>query len=111
MKIGIGQFLRIMWKTPTVMLLMGAFTGVGFVALVLLSWMPKFLFDKFQLNLAMAGLVAIVTTMFATIYAMHKNKLQDLLKRELLDRGMSADEIVAVTRAKPTKSHADPNEI
>jgi hypothetical protein len=60
---------------------------------------------------AMAGLVAIVITVFAAIYAMHKNRLQDLLKRELLDRGMSADEIVAVIRAKPTKSHTDPNEI
>jgi hypothetical protein len=60
---------------------------------------------------AMAGLVAIVTTMFATIYGMHKSRLEDSLKRELLDRGMTADEIVAVIRAKPTKSHTDPNEI
>ena len=60
---------------------------------------------------AMAALVAILITIFTAVYAMHKNRLEDSLKRELLDRGMSADEIVAVVRAKPTKSGTNPNDI
>jgi len=61
---------------------------------------------------AMAALLAIVITVFTAVYAMHKNRLEDSLKRELLDRGMSADEIVAVVRAKPTKGGAtNPNDI
>ena len=50
-----GQFLRLVARTPTLMCLMGAFMCANFVAVVLLSWMPKFLFDKFQMSLAMAG--------------------------------------------------------
>lgn len=38
-----------------------------------------------------------------TIYAMHKNRLNDALKRELLDRGLSAEEIATVISARPAK--------
>jgi len=61
---------------------------------------------------AMVALVVIMITIFTAVYAMHKNRLEDSLKRELLDRGMSADEIVAVVRAKPTKGGAtNPNDV
>jgi MFS family permease len=46
---------------------MGAFLCANFVAVVLLSWMPKFLHDRFHLNLAMAGLAA---TIFAQLASM-----------------------------------------
>jgi MFS family permease len=62
-----AQFLKVVWGTPTVLLLMGAFMCSNFVALVLLAWMPKFLYDKFQLSLAMAGLTA---TLFAQLASM-----------------------------------------
>jgi hypothetical protein len=55
------------------------------------------------LVLSIVAFVFIVTVVFCTIYAMHKNRLEDSLKRELLDRGMSADEIATVIRARPTK--------
>jgi len=35
--------------------------------MVLLSWMPKFLYDKFSLNLAMAGLTATLFTQLASL--------------------------------------------
>ncbi len=54
------EFLRTVWGTPTVLVLMSAFMCSNFVALVLLSWMPKFLYDRFHLNLAMAGFTATV---------------------------------------------------
>jgi len=56
----VSEFLKVIWTTPTVLLLMGAFMLDNFVGMVLLSWMPKFLFDKFQLSLAMAGLTATI---------------------------------------------------
>lgn len=53
--------------------------------------------------LGMFALVIVVTVLCGTIYKMHKNRLEDALKRELLDRGMSADEIATVVSAKPTR--------
>jgi MFS family permease len=63
----LAQFLRIIWGTPTVLLLMSAFVCANFVAVVLLSWMPKFLYDKFHFNLATAGLIATVFVQLATV--------------------------------------------
>jgi hypothetical protein len=53
-----------------------------------------------------ASLLVALTVAFVsvTIYKMHKNRLDDALKRELLDRGMSAEEIAAVICATPTPS-------
>jgi sugar phosphate permease len=56
----------ILW-TPSALLLMGAFMCANFVALVLLSWMPKFLYDKFHLSLAMAGLSATIFVQLASM--------------------------------------------
>src|SRR5262249_26830760 len=63
----VRQFLATIWGTPTVLLLMGAFMCSNFVALVLLSWMPKFLHDKFQLTLATAGLTATLYVQLASM--------------------------------------------
>jgi len=46
---------------------MGAFLCANFVAVVLLSWMPKFLFDKFHMTLAMAGLTATIFVQLASM--------------------------------------------
>jgi MFS family permease len=54
-------------RIPTVRLLLLAFLCANFVAVVLLSWMPKFLYDKFHMTLAMAGLTA---TIFAQLASM-----------------------------------------
>lgn len=51
-------FLAELAQTPTALLLMAAFFGANFVALVFLTWMPTFLKEKFGLNLVMAGLGA-----------------------------------------------------
>jgi hypothetical protein len=45
----------------------------------------------------------LVSAVLFTFYKIHKNRLEDALKRELLDRGMSADEIATVVRAKPQR--------
>lgn len=59
-------FALLMGK-PTVRCLLGAFLCANFVAMVLLSWMPKFLYDKFQMSLAMAGLTATMYVQLASL--------------------------------------------
>ncbi len=63
----ISAFLKVIWTTPTVLLCMGAFMLDNFVGMVILSWMPKFLYDKFHLSLAMAGLTATIFIQLASM--------------------------------------------
>jgi MFS family permease len=62
-----AEFLRLVAGTPTLLCLMGAFMCANFVAVVLLSWMPKFLYDRFGMGLAMAGLTATVFVQLASM--------------------------------------------
>ena len=66
-KMPIAEFLRVIWTTPTVLLLMIAFMLDNFVGMVLLTWMPKFLYDKFHLSLAVAGLTATIFIQLASM--------------------------------------------
>ena len=66
-RLSFTEFLALAWRTPTLLCLMGAFMCANFVAVVLLSWMPKFLFDKFHMSLAMAGLTATVFVQLASM--------------------------------------------
>ncbi len=65
------------------------------------EWLPK-LNDGdatavvILLIIALVGIVAILSWM---AYRIHKNRLEDALKRELLDRGMTAEEIATVINA------------
>jgi len=62
----------------------------------------------------LCGLVAIVSVfgvvaiaiVCTTVYRIHNNRVEDALKRELLDRGMSAEEIATVIGAKPGASRS-----
>ena len=63
----LGRFLKTIWGIPTVLVLMCAFICANFVATVLLSWMPKFLYDKFGFSLAMAGLMATLFVQLASM--------------------------------------------
>ncbi len=55
------------WWTPTLIILLAAFLCANFVAVVVLTWMPKFLYDKFHLSLAAAGLTATVFIQLASM--------------------------------------------
>lgn len=63
----IREGIRIVWTSPRALLLMSAFLCSNFVAVVLLSWMPKFLYDKFHMGLAMAGLTATIFVQLASM--------------------------------------------
>ena len=69
-------------RTPTVLCLMVAFLCANFVAVVLLAWMPKFLYDKFHMTLAMAGLTATVFAQLASMVGSPAGGwLADVLRR------------------------------
>jgi len=79
------QFPKVILGTPSVLVLMSAFMCANFVAVVLLSWMPKFLYDRFHLSLAQAGLFA---TIFVQVASMAGSPLggwlADTLRRRLV---------------------------
>jgi mannitol-specific phosphotransferase system IIBC component len=56
---------------------------------------------------ALISAVFVIAIVAGVIYKVHKNRLEDALKRELLDRGMSAADIAMVVRAKPGTEQAD----
>ena len=64
-------------------------------------------FSKFNAE-DLAGLIAIVAVFVVavtgviclTVYRIHKSRTDDALKRELLDRGLGADEIATIGSAK-----------
>jgi hypothetical protein len=46
-------------------------------------------------------LVILVVTVSKTVIGMHKARLDDALKRELVDRGFTADEIAKIVETSP----------
>jgi MFS family permease len=52
---------------PAVLLLIVVFVGANFVAMVFLTWMPSFLYEKFAMSLSMAGLSATMYLQLASI--------------------------------------------
>ena len=48
--------LKALLASPVVCLLILAFVGANFVAVVFLTWIPSFLYGKFHMSLSMAGL-------------------------------------------------------
>jgi MFS family permease len=61
------ETVRILAASPGAIALMGAFCCANFVAVVLLTWMPKFLFDRFHMSLAMSGLTATIYVQLASL--------------------------------------------
>ncbi len=54
---------------PTALTLLGGFMCANFVAAVLLTWMPSYLNEKFDMNLAMSGLTATLYVQLASLCA------------------------------------------
>ena len=59
--------LRVVWGSPTAITLMGAFLCSNFVAAVLYSWMPTFIYHRFHMALALSGLTATVFVQLASM--------------------------------------------
>jgi MFS family permease len=67
LKLSAVETLRMIVRQPGALPLLGAFFCANFVAVVLLTWMPKFLFDRFHLTLAMSGLTATIYVQLASM--------------------------------------------
>jgi MFS family permease len=63
----VREALWLIVSTPTVLTLMLAFLCANFVAMVLLSWMPSYLAERFQLSLARAGFTATAYAQLASL--------------------------------------------
>jgi MFS family permease len=100
-KMPVGEFLRVIWTTPTVLLLMAAFALDNFVGMVLLTWMPKFLYDKFHLSLAIAGLAATIFIQLASMVGSPVGGwLADTLRRRFAG-GRIAVQMIGLLGAAP----------
>jgi len=100
-RLGFGAFLRLVGRTPALLCLLGAFMCANFVAVVLLSWMPKFLYDRFHMGLAMSGLTATVFVQLASMAgAPVGGWLADLWRRRS-PRGRMAVQTVGVLGGAP----------
>jgi MFS family permease len=100
-RLSFGDFARLAARTPTLLCLMGAFMCANFVAVVLLSWMPKFLYDRFGMGLAMSGLTA---TIFVQLASMVGAPLGGLLAdwwRRRTPRGRLAVQMLGVCGGAP----------
>jgi predicted MFS family arabinose efflux permease len=64
----VRESVRTVWASPGILLLMAAFCCANFVAVVLLTWMPKFLFDRFHMSLAVSGLTATIYVQLASMF-------------------------------------------
>lgn len=76
--------LRTLLTSRVVPLLMVAFAGANFVAVVFLSWIPSFLYRKFHMSLSMAGLNGTIYLQLSSVLgALCGGLLADLLIRKL----------------------------
>jgi MFS family permease len=56
-----------LFATPMVRILTAVFVGANFVAMIFLTWMPSFLYRKFNLSLAMSGISATAYLQIASV--------------------------------------------
>jgi sugar phosphate permease len=66
-KYGVKRTLRSLVSSKSFLMLMAVFACANFVAMVLLTWMPTYLFSRFHLSLAMAAFDAAVYPQVASM--------------------------------------------
>lgn len=64
---GVRETLGSIYSVPMVRILTLVFVGANFVAMIFLSWMPSFLFEKFDMTLAVAGFSATAFLQIASV--------------------------------------------
>jgi MFS family permease len=64
---GLFRTARDLYGRPMVRILTVVFIGANFVAMIFLTWMPAFLFQKFHMTLAMAGFSATFYLQIASV--------------------------------------------
>jgi MFS family permease len=64
---GVIATIRELLCNPMMLILTAVFVGANFVAVIFLTWMPSFLFRKFNMSLAMAGLSGTAYLQIASV--------------------------------------------
>ena len=64
---GVIATIRELLGNPMVLILTAVFVGANFVAMIFLTWMPSFLFQKFNMSLAMAGVSGTAYLQIASV--------------------------------------------
>lgn len=64
---GVFRTVRELFANPMVRILTAVFVGANFVAMIFLTWMPSFLYRKFNLSLAMSGVSATAYLQIASV--------------------------------------------
>jgi MFS family permease len=59
--------IKNIFRHPMVWILVAVFVGANFVASIFLTWMPSFLYNKFNMSLSMAGLNATFYLQMASV--------------------------------------------
>ena len=79
-KISLFEGFRVLFTTPTAVMLTIGFSGLIFVLTGYLTWMPTYLFEEFNMSLAEAGFHSMFYThLFAFFGVMIAGKLSDKL--------------------------------
>jgi len=63
----VGRVVQELFRIPMFRILTLVFVGANFVAMIFLTWMPSFLYRKFNLSLAMAGVSATAYLQIASV--------------------------------------------
>ncbi|HYO84472.1 MAG TPA: MFS transporter [Bryobacteraceae bacterium] len=64
---GTPRAIRLLLTHRIVLVLIAVFTGANFVAMIFLTWMPSFLYRKFNMSLGMAGLNSTAWDQMASV--------------------------------------------
>lgn len=81
-KVGFFQGFRIVFTTPTALVLTLCFSGLIFVLTGYLTWMPTYLYENFDMNLAAAGFHSMFYThLFAFVGILLAGRFSDLYAR------------------------------
>lgn len=65
---GLASSLLEVFRNRVVIILIAVFIGANFVAVIFLTWMPTFLYEKFHLSLSMAGLNGTAYLQAASVF-------------------------------------------
>ncbi|HWP44590.1 MAG TPA: MFS transporter [Blastocatellia bacterium] len=85
------ETVRELFGNPMVRILTAVFVGANFVAMIFLTWMPSFLYRKFDMSLAMAGLSGTAYLQIASVIGVISGGvLADRLARRYVSGRMMA---------------------
>lgn len=85
-----SEGFRIVFTTPTALILTLCFSGLIFVLTGYLTWMPTYLYERFSMDLAAAGFHSMFYThLFAFIGILFAGRLSDMLGNQKPSRRMA----------------------